>query len=73
MRDVWLTDDEPGCLECGSLVFKASRVPGVCAECIDTASSVISTSSHGAFEDDYGSTADYSNSDGDDIAWNETY
>lgn len=35
MRDVWLIDDEPGCLECGTLHFRASRVPGVCTACLD--------------------------------------
>lgn len=40
-RDVWLSDDEPGCLECGTLKFKESRVPGICTGCLasDTATS----------------------------------
>jgi hypothetical protein len=39
MRDVWLDDTEPGCLECGALVFRASKIPGVCVSCINEVSS----------------------------------
>lgn len=39
MRDIWLDDTETGCLECGALVFKASKIPGVCLSCINEVSS----------------------------------
>lgn len=39
-RDIWLDDDQPGCLECGILAFKSSRVSGVCAECMSEVSAV---------------------------------
>lgn len=62
-RDIWLDDDEPGCLECGALVFKASRVSGVCCDCIEEAS----------FDTSFGSSFDagVSAADGDDIPWTE--
>lgn len=70
MRDFWLDDDQPGCLECGALVFRASKVSGVCAECISGSS--VSASSHDLLEESY-SFADYSISDGDDTLWTESY
>ena len=60
-RDIWLDDDQPGCLECGALVFRASRVSGVCAQCMSEVSSLIN-------KDEYA----FSSSDGDDVPWVET-
>lgn len=39
MPDFWLDDDEPGCLACGETQFRASRVTGVCTECVEGESS----------------------------------
>lgn len=36
-RDIWLDDDEPGCLECGEVRFTASRIDGVCVDCANDA------------------------------------
>lgn len=35
MRDVWLFDDETGCLGCGELRFRESAVAGLCNGCAD--------------------------------------
>jgi hypothetical protein len=32
-RDIWLDDDEPGCLSCGELDYRHSRLAGVCFFC----------------------------------------
>lgn len=63
-RDFWLDDDQPGCLECGSLRFKASRLSGVCAECMSDISSI-----HHEDYYDFAQSAD----DGDDIPWQENF
>lgn len=34
MRDCWMADDEPGCLQCGDPQFRASRVSGICDRCL---------------------------------------
>ena len=69
MRDIWLDDDEPGCLECGALVFKASLVPGVCASCLSEASS-----SRSSFGSDFGYDSDYKTSGkhGENVPWETT-
>lgn len=46
-RDIWLDDDEPGCLECGEVRFTASRIPGVCRDCASEAFTSLS------FDGDY--------------------
>lgn len=40
VRDIWLDDDEPGCLECGEVRFTASRIAGICADCASDAFSL---------------------------------
>lgn len=50
-RDIWLDDDEPGCLECGEMVFKASQVSGICVACLSEASQMPMSSS--MFEPSY--------------------
>lgn len=62
-RDIWLDDDSPGCLECGAMVFKASRVSGVCSDCMNEVSSIIPDLS------DYHS---FGSIDGDDMPWTES-
>ncbi len=32
-RDVWMADDDSGCLECGQLRFRESAIAGVCIGC----------------------------------------
>jgi hypothetical protein len=66
-RDIWLDDDQPGCLECGALVFKASRVSGVCALCMNEVSSIYDKSDYEVFYETSSSRH------GDDIPWTETY
>ncbi len=66
MRDIWLDDDEPGCLECGALIFKASRVCGICVDCLSDAEVAFDTSRSFSFE-----TELYSFDDGEDTPWVE--
>ena len=65
-RDIWLDDEEPGCLECGALVFRASYLDGVCVDCMNEVSSAsFSSRDHDIDFFEYGSN-------GEDTPWIQT-